>query len=157
MDWSINKQKFWSHLFLSASLWMEESFMRVREDTAMLWIHENLFGGVSFADHWDGWNVWLVMKKLILIMKWLGSLFRVMQHKLSKWLGCQLLHYTAEGLWHFEHAALLMQLGRNDLYGSELLNINVDLSEKYSNSASIMMTYHTRYTLLLRPLPKEYY
>ena len=55
------------------------------------------------------------------------------------------------------HAALLMQLGRDDLYGSELLNIDVDLSEKYSNSASIMMTYHTRYTLLLRPSPIEYY
>ena len=61
------------------------------------------------------------MKKIILIMKWLGLCFRVMQHKLSKWLGCLLLHYTAEGMWHFVHAALLMQLGRDDLYGSELL------------------------------------
>ena len=37
-------------------------------------------------------------------MKWLGLRSRVTQHKLSKWLGCLLLHYTAEGFWHFVHA-----------------------------------------------------
>ena len=52
------------------------------------------------------------MKKIILIMKWLGLRFRVMQHKLSKWLGCLL-------------GAILLKLGYSRFYSQQNVIPNV--------------------------------
>jgi len=51
-------------------------------------------------------------KKLILIMKWLGSRYRVMQHKSSKWLGCLL-------------GAILLKLGHSPFCSQQNVIPNV--------------------------------
>lgn len=95
---------FWVHHF-------KEAVMRVREDTALLPTHEDLFGGVIIC--WFlRWMECVVgnEKTIILIMTWLGWRFRTTQHKssIARLPGFALY---AKGLWHPVHAEFRMQLG----------------------------------------------